>query len=76
MGRIRLYRDEEILLGTGTEPVQNTVISGWRKAHQSILAFVDSLDLEFLPRFDAVLTAEFHGKNDSAFGGNRSFHGG
>jgi hypothetical protein len=54
MGRIRFYRAEEILLGTGAEPVQNTVIAGWRKAYQSIFAFVDSLDLEFLPRFDAV----------------------
>jgi len=66
--------DEETLLRTSEEPFQKALISGGRKAHESIFPAVDALDLELLPWLDVVLTTNLGGQNDLAFGGDGGLH--
>jgi hypothetical protein len=75
IGGLGLDRDEEILLRTSQEPVDQTLVLGRRKTYETIFTAVDALDLELLPRLDAILPAELRRENDLAFGGNGSLHG-
>jgi hypothetical protein len=69
-----VYRNEEALLRTRQEPVDEPLISGWREAHKTIFTTADALDLELLPRLDIFLLAELRGDNDPALGRNGNSH--
>ena len=45
-----------------------------RRSLQPVFTAVDALDLELLPRLDAIPLADLGGQNDLALRGNRGFH--
>src|SRR6267154_4734007 len=76
VGRVGVNWHEKPLLGTGQQPVHKTFVLWRLTTNQAAFSAIDSLDLKFLPRFNAVLLPNFRRENDLALARYSRRHGG
>src|ERR1039457_2080929 len=74
--RLRVDGHEEVLLRTGEQPVDGTLVLRSRTPDEAIVPTIETLDVELLPRFDTVHPPELCRQNDLALGGDDCLHGG
>jgi hypothetical protein len=72
----RFDRFEEPLFRTGQEPCNQTFLPGSYTADKSIVTAINPLDLELLPGFNPILSADFRRENDLTFAADLGCHSG
>jgi hypothetical protein len=56
------------------QPIHEALVRLGRQSDEPVLAALDALDLELLPRLDRVDLANLGRQHDLALGGNDGFH--
>jgi hypothetical protein len=65
-GRLWLDWHEKTLLGAGEQPIDHTLVRRCRSPFESVLAAIDTFDVELLTGFDPVLLPDLSRQDDLA----------
>src|SRR5437870_9352962 len=74
VGRLGFNRSEKTFFGTSKQPVDQAFIRRNCPPSEPVIASVETLDFELLPRFNVILLPKFGRQHNLTFRGNRRFH--